>query len=114
MSLQEDVKKLMACVTDATREFITKHNAGKMPSADDILTRGESYEFPELQVGDVSSSFFVWDKKHVLVFHTHWAKDGTTLKSEELPEDRWPLPLKMRLAQSIELRKPDGTTHKIL
>ncbi len=114
MSLEKDVKKLMDYVTGATREFITKHNDSVMPSAEAILTRGDSFEFPELQVGDVSSSFFVWDKKHVLVFHTHWSKDGTTIISEDLPEAKWPMQLKMRLAQSIELQTPDGTKHKIL
>lgn len=113
MSLPEEIKKLMDYVVDCTREFITKHNGGVKPTADEIMSRGESHEFPQLQVGEVSSSFFVWDKKHVLVFHTHWAKDGTTITSEELPSDKWPLPLKMKLAHSIEVRAPDGTTTKI-
>lgn len=112
--IQDDVKTLMDYVVSATREFVTKHNNGVMPSAEQILERSDSFEFPELQIGEVSSSFFVMDKKHVLVFHTHWSKNQTTITSEELPESKWPLPLKMRLAQSIELRNPDGTTHKIL
>jgi hypothetical protein len=114
MSLTDEIQKLMDYVVDCTREFVTKHNGGVMPPAEEIMQHGESHEFPELQVGDVSSSFFVWRKQHVLVFHTHWAKDGTTIKSEELPQDRWPLPLKLKLAHSIEVRAPDGSITKIL
>jgi len=113
MSLPNEIEKLMKYVTDCTQEFVTKHNGGKRPTAEEIAVKGESYEFPQLQVGEISSTFFVWEKKHVLVFHAHWAKDGTTIKSEELSPDKWPMPLKMKLAHSVELRTPDGTTHKI-
>lgn len=114
MSLESDITKIMQFVTDCTREFVKKHNGGVMPTADEILAKGDSFEFPELQVGEMSSSFFVWDKKHVLVFNTFWNSKETTITSAELAPEQWPLPLKMKLAHSIELRAPDGTTKKIL
>ena len=113
MSLKEDVQKIADFVTEETRNFVLKHNDGKMPTAQEILDKSESFEFPELDRGEVSSSFYCWDKQHVLVFITCWSPH-TTVTSKELPADQWPPQLAMRLAKSIEIKAPDGTVQKVL
>lgn len=114
MSLQADIQKMMDYVVSCTREFITKNNGGVMPTADEIEKYGESHEFPELQAGNVSATFFVWKKKHVLQFITTWNNPGTSITSVEMEADKWPIPLKLKLAHSIEVQAPDGTKTKIL
>jgi hypothetical protein len=114
MSLVDDIKKIMEMVTSETQKFVTKANGGVKPTADEIMEHAESFEFPELTTSDTSYSFFVWKKTTVMrLAMTVHPTGGTTVTSKELPEDQWPKVLKLRLAQSVELRNPDGTTHKI-
>lgn len=125
MSLQADVKTLLEFVNQETARFVTRHNGGKMPTADELMQHADSYEFPDLSLeqrvafskGEVTShdtqSFFVWKKQHVLRFTTTWGGQSTQIKADELPQAKWPAPLQVALAKSIELRTPDGQTHQI-
>lgn len=126
MSLQDDVKILLEFVNRETARFVTRHNGGKMPTADELMEHADSFEFPDLSLeqraafvkGEVKShdtqSFFVWRKQHVLRFITTWGGESTQIKADELPQEKWPAPLQVALAKSIELQTPDGTKHKIL
>jgi hypothetical protein len=115
MSLQDDIKKIMEMVTSETQKFVTKANGGVAPTADELMAHAESFEFPELTANGVSSTFFCWKRSSVLAFYMKLeGNGGTSVTSKELSPDQWPMPLKMKLAHSIEVRAPDGKITKIL